>query len=182
MIPILGKIADSLGLSFLNRKDSPSSKAKVSDSPNSPLIQAGNVEGGVHQTTVYGQIHHTRPSLYIRNDGGSGGPDGDTIVFVVRNDGQESARNIKSQFKDGERLIHEETISGLTTIETSHITYDYTNTVFSRKKLSDPKYVLIYSSVDGRKFMSGVQLLQEERDDGNYSLSTKLGDSFDQTL
>lgn len=178
--PILGKIAERLAASFnfLNRKDSPSNKI-ATNSGNSPIIQAGKVEGGVHQTTVYGGTSSTRPSLDIRTDGHSGGPDGVTIFFIVRNDGSESARNITVQFLDGENLIKEEKIQNLTINESARLTYEYTNTAYFLTKLSQPNVALLYSSVDGRRFKSGVHLIQEGRADGRYNLSVKLGESFD---
>lgn len=120
-----------------------------------------------------------RPSLDIRNNGHSGGPDGNSISFIILNDGQESARNVRAQFVDGERMIKESLLGTITTNGQSSLTYEYTNTVFFLEKLSEPKIVLFYNSVDGRKFMSGVHLIQEPRNDGRYNLSVTLGESFD---
>lgn len=182
--PILGKIADrfAASFSFLNRKNSPSNKVAVTDLSNSPIIQTGKVEGDVHQTTVYRGASRTRPSLDIRTDGHSGGSDGVTISFVIRNDGSESARNITVQFLDGKNIIKEEKLLSLTTNESTRLTHSYTNTAYFLTRCSEPKLVLHYSAIDGRRFKSGTRLIQEERADGSYNLSVKLGESFDQSV
>jgi len=183
MIPILGKIADSLSasFSFLNRSESPSNKVGR-DSTNSPVLQTGTVKGDVHQTTIYEHASQTRPSLDIRTDGSSGGPDGNLIYFVVRNDGKESARNIQAQFGDGSSVIKTENVPNLIVNESTRISYEYTNTAFFLKKLDDPRLTLLYQAVDGRRFSSGICLIQETRADGRFNISVKLGDSFDKIL
>lgn len=185
MIPLFEKIADSLSasFSFLNRNNSPSNKLKADGSKNTPIIQAGNVGGNLHQTTIYGEAKNARPSLDIRNMGSSGGPDGNFFFFGVRNDGQEAARNLRAEFRNDEEVLEVMTLPNLTVNEESRqYAYRYSESRFFTGELSDPKLVVKYSSVDGRRFLSGVQLIQEARADGNYNISPRLGESFDQAL
>jgi hypothetical protein len=132
---------------------------------------------------MYGETKHTRPSLDIRNMGSSDGPDGNFFFFGVRNDGQEAARNIKAEFKDGEKVFEEMILPNLTVNEESRqFAFEYSRSEFFTSKLSDPILIVKYNSVDGRQFLSGVHLIQEARADGNYNISTRLGNSFEETL
>jgi hypothetical protein len=112
----------------------------------------------------------------------SSNSEGNFLKFKVKNDGNESAVDVKAIFtsSSGEigRIDVAHNISPNQT--SSEINYRYTDTPLFRESLTSPQIKFISKSREGRYFVSGRTLIQDSRADGNHNIQSKPGDYFEE--
>ena len=177
MLSLLGKICDSLGISFnfLNRENSPSNKLSIRDASVSSVQQAGR---GIHNVTVApGERDQRRPQVDTDQWGGTGGPDGVSVEFYAKNIGDVAAMDVEAELvaQDLQGSVQLGSVANsLSPNQSSRlITYRYNSTDFFKRVLKNPCIVFKYKSADGREFMSGRNIVQESRADGGFNIHTK---------
>ncbi len=177
MLSLLGKICDSLGISFnfLNRENSPSNKLSVRDASVGSVQQAGR---DIHNTIVApGARSQDRPQIDTDQWGGTGGPDGVSIEFYAKNIGNVAAMDIQAELvaEDLQGNVQLGSVANsLTSNQSSRlITYRYDSTDFFKRALKNPCIVFKYKSADGRELMSGRTIVQESRAAGGFNIHTK---------
>lgn len=180
MPAFLQKIFDTLKLviSFNNRKNSPSNKATVKNSSVGSFQQAG---GDIHNITIAdGARSRTRPRIDLAEYGGAGGADGTFAIFKLKNDGSEAAIDVRVEFVADDFRGGTFTVASLSPNEPSHtMSYKYDNTDFHKRLLKNPRIIFRYKSADGRTFVAGRTLIQEQRATGVYDIHKTEGTYFE---
>ena len=178
MISLLGKICDSLGISFdfLNRENSPSNKLSIKDASVGSIQQAG---GDIHNISI---ASSERPQIDTEQWGGTGGPDGFSIEFYAKNIGDAAAVDVEAE------LVADDLPRSLQLGSVAHslspdklsriITYRYDSTDMFKRALKNPRIVFKYKSADGREFRSGRSIIQEPRAAGGFNIHTKQPTSY----
>lgn len=171
------RIFDKLILyfNFLNRSNSHSNKVSRGQSFSGSIQQAGGNITNITNVGNNGLTLYPKPLIDILESfGSSGGPDGNFIAFAVRNNGKETALDVEAEFvadrvnSSGKFLMsHSLLPNGASRMRN----YRYTDTDFFRRKLSNPKIVFFYKSIDGTVLTSARRIIQDKRPgDGNYNM------------
>ena len=182
MLTLFSKICDKLGisLSFLNRDHSPSNKVSIKYSSVGSFQQAS---GDIHNVLIHNQQTQTRPRIDTSEYAGTGGPDGTFVTLKVKNDGTETAVDIRGELTadDFQGSAQFDVAHNLSPGQESHsINYPYNNTDFFTRLLVNPRIIFRYQSADGRSFVTGRTIIQESRNDGRYNIHTKRGAYFEE--
>lgn len=126
----------------------------------------------------------SRPRLDVaENFTVSGGPDGNHVIFEIKNTGDKPAVDIEFSFeaeeveeKQGTQVQHL-----LAPGEKTHaVDYNYGATPFFKSELKKPRLTFRYKDQDGNVFSSGRLIQQTKRADGNYNIHSRPADYFEQ--
>lgn len=127
-------------------------------------------------------IRNNKPEIDITSLVVSGGPMGQEITGLrLVNNGVVSAIDIKCFLCANE--VGKFSIGNVERINPNEesrnsLGFHYSNTPFSQRLLKNLRVICEYKNKDGFNFVSGRELSQEKRADGNYNISAQRGDYF----
>ncbi|MCB9815824.1 hypothetical protein H6786_00375 [Candidatus Nomurabacteria bacterium] len=124
-----------------------------------------------------------RPKLDLEtNFSVSGSSAGNFLKFKVKNDGEESAVDVKAIFvADGEEVEKISVAHSISPTQCSpEINYRYTDTMLFNSQISDARVKFEYKDRAGNTYLSGRKLIQNDRADGRFNIQSRPGDYFEE--
>ena len=130
-----------------------------------------------HITIFQGKHLDGRPQIDTEQWGGSGGPEGVSLDFYLRNIGNETAMDVEIELVADDLQNSIKLPDTIQRIDAGHLSRDihckYGDTDFFTRSLKNPRIVFRYNSFDGYKQESGRHIIQERRADGRFNIHTK---------